>query len=87
MTMEWSDNRVSFSEHNEYMRSFRRAHAAVVWGNKPKYNELARLDSMLPLQVTHPIMETGGSRFHSSTTNLSALVPVLKVAPYKLSPN
>ena len=87
MTMEWSDSRVSFVEHNEYMRSFRRAHAAIAWRNQPKCDELARLDSMLPLRVNHPIMETGGAKFHNSTTNLSALVPVLRVAAYKLSSN
>jgi len=87
MTMERSDNRVSFPEHNEYMRWFRRTHADVAWVNQPKRDELVRLDSMRPLQVTHPIMETGGSRFHSSTTNWSVLVPVWKVAQYKLSQN
>ena len=87
MTMERSDNRVSFPEHNEYMRRFRRAHADVAWTNQPKRDELARLDSMPPLQATHPIMETGGSRFHNSGTNWSGLVPVWKVAQYKLSPN
>ena len=87
MTVEWSDSRIFFPEHNECMRRFRRAHADVAWVNKPNRDELARLDSMRPLQVTHPVMETGESRFHSSTTNWSALVPVLKVAAYKLSPN
>ncbi len=87
MTMRLDNTRVSFEEHNEYMREFRKAHAAVVWGNKPKCDELARLDSMIPLRGSHPIMETGGARFHNSTTDLSALVPVLKVASYKLSPN
>jgi len=87
MTTERSDSRVSFLEHNEAMRGFRRAHADVAWVNQPKRDELARLDSMPPLQVTHPIMETGGSRFHDSTTNWSVMVPVWKVAQYKLSPN
>jgi len=87
MTMEWHNNRVSFPEHNEYMREFRRAHAKVAWANKPKQDELARLDTMLPLPVTHPIMETGGSRFLDSLTDWSALVPILKVAQYKLLQN
>jgi len=86
MTIE-INNRVSFQEHNEYMRGFRRAHADIAWVNQPKRDELAHLDSMQPLQVPPAMVETGGSRFHSSTTNWSALVPVLKVAAYKLSPN
>ncbi len=87
MTTERSDSRVSFLEHHEAMRGFRRAHADVAWVNQPKRDELARLDSMLPLQVNSQIMETGGSRFHDSTTNWSVMVPVWKVAQYKLSPN
>ncbi|MBA7501281.1 hypothetical protein ES704_04043 [subsurface metagenome] len=87
MTMRLDNTRVSFEEHNEYMRRFRRAHADIAWVNQPKQDELARLDSMQPLQVTHPVVETGGLRFHNTTTNWSAFVPVLKVAQYKLSPN
>ena len=98
MTMEWNkrdyrlganggNGKGSFEEHDEHMRRFRRAHADVAWVNQPKRDELAHLDSMLPLPVTHPVMETGGSRFHRSTTNWSVLVPVCKVARYRLSPN
>jgi len=87
MTMEWNDSRVSYAEHNESMKRFRKAHANIAWSNQPKCNELARLDSMLPLEVTYPLIETGGSRFHSGTTNWSTLVPVFRVASYKLSSN
>ena len=87
MTIE-INNRVSFQEHNEYMRRFRRAHADVAWVNQPKQDELARLDSMRPLPVSDIIIEMGGSRSLSSTVMAwPALVPVLKVAAYKLSPN
>ncbi len=81
------NGRSSFQEHNEYMSRFRRAHANVAWTNKPKRDELARLDSMRPLQVPHPIMETGGSALPNGTADWSALVPSLKVARYKLSHN
>jgi len=81
------NGRGSFQEHNEYMSRFRRAHANVAWTNKPKRDELARLDSMLPLQVPHPIMEKGGSRFPDGPVDWSDLVPVLRVARYKLSQN
>jgi len=81
------NSRSSFQEHNEYMSRFRRAHANVAWTNKPKRDELARLDSMLPLQGPHPIMKTGGSRFPDGTVDWSDLVPVLRVAQYKLSKN
>jgi len=87
MTIEWNHNRVSYAEHNEYMKRFRRAHANVAWSNKPKCDELARSDSMQHLKVTHPMIGTGGSGFPSGTANWSTLVPVFKVASYKLSPN
>jgi len=87
MTMEWNNSRASFLEHNEYMRWFRRVHADVAWINQPKRDELTRLDSIRPLQVTHPKIETGGSRFRDSTANWSVLVPVWKVGQYKLSQN
>jgi len=81
------NGRSSFQEHDEHMSRFRRAHANVAWTDKPKRDELARLDSMRLLQVPHPIMETGGSRFPNGTVDWSALVPVLKVARYKISHN
>ncbi len=98
MIMEWNNgdyrfdfnggnSNSSFEQHNECMREFRSSHADVALVNQPKRDELARLDSMLPLQVPHPIMETGGSRFLSGTADWSALVPVLRVARYKLSQN
>jgi len=87
MTMEWNHSRVSYAEHNEYMKRFRMAHADIAWSNKPKCDELARLDSMRPLKVTYPMIETGGLRFHSGTTDWSTLVPVFRVASYKLSSN
>lgn len=80
------NSRVSFQEHNEYMRGFRRAHANVAWSNKPERDELVCLDSMRLLQVTQPIRETGGSRFLSGIMDWPNLVPVLNVAHYKLSP-
>ena len=86
MTME-INNRVSFQEHNEYMRRFRGAHASVAWTNKPKQDELARLDSMGLWQVPHPIAEAGGSKSVGGTMDWPNLVPVLNVAQYKLSPS
>ena len=80
------NNRVSFQEHNEYMKRFRRAHADVAWSDKPKRDELVCPDSLQFLRVAHPIRETGGSRSISATMDWPNLVPVLNVAHYKLSP-
>ncbi len=98
MTMEWNsrndrfdpnggNGRESFEKHNESMREFRRSHANVAIVNGPRLDEAAYLERMASLQVSHTMMETGGSALLNDTTDWSALVPVLKVAGYKLSQN
>lgn len=76
-----------FQEHNERMRQFRGAHANIAMVNAPRLDEPALLESMERLQARCTIRETGGSRLAGGTTDWSALVPVLKVAQYKLSQN
>ena len=98
MTMEWNNRngqfdrnsvsvRDSFREHDERMREFRRSHANVAMVNGPRLDESALLESMRPFQVPHPMMETGGSRLLNRSTDWSALVPLGKVARYRLSQN
>ena len=77
----------SFEEHDERAREFRRSHADVAMVNAPRCDESALLESMKPLQVRRTMMEAGGSAFPNDTTDRSALVPVWKVARYKLSQN
>ncbi len=97
MTMKWNNRndwfnpnggngRESFEEHNEHMREFRGSHADVALVNGSRLDEAAYLDSLLFLRVNY-IMETGGSTLLNSSTDWSALVPVLKVTGYKLSQN
>ncbi len=81
------NGRESFEEHNESMREFRRSHADVALVNGPRLDEAALLERMEPLQGSHTMMETGESRLPNGTTDWSALVPVWKVARYKLSQN
>jgi len=98
MTMEWNNRndrfdlnggngRGSFKEHNEWIRMFHRSHANVAIVNAPRLDESALLESMEPLQVRCTMMETGGSRLLNGVTDWSALVPIWKVAPYRLSQN
>ena len=77
----------SFEKHNECMREFRRSHAEVTLVNGPRSDEAAFLQRLQPLQVGYPVMETGGSALPSDPTDQSALVPIWKVARYKLSQN
>jgi len=79
--------RGSFQEHDERIRGFRRSHAEVAMVNAPRCDQATLIERMQPLQVSHPVTETGGSRFLSGTADWSALVPVPKVARYKLSQN
>ncbi len=98
MTMEWSNRdyrfdsnggngNSSFEQHNECMREFHRYHADVAMVNAPRLDKAALIESMEPLQVSRNMMETGGSWLTNGTMDWSALVPVLKVARYKLSQN
>jgi riboflavin biosynthesis pyrimidine reductase len=89
---DWFDpnggnGRESFKKHDESMREFRRSHANVAMVNGSMLDEAALLERMESLQVSHTMMETGGSALPSDITDRSALVPVLKVAGYKLSQN
>ena len=98
MTMGWNNrdyrfglngghSRGSFEEHDERMREFRRSHTNVAMVNASRLDEAALIESMEPMQVSRNIIETGGSRLLNDTTDWSTLVPVLKVARYKLSQN
>ncbi len=98
MTMEWNnrDYRFDFNggsgnssleQHNERMREFRRSHADVAMVNGQRLDEAAFLESLRLWRVHRTMMETGGSALLNGTTDWSALVPVLKVAGYKLSQN
>ena len=98
MAMEWNsrndrfdpnggNGRESFEAHDERMREFRSSHANVVMVNGLRLDEAALLERMESLQVSRTMMETGGSRLLNGTMDWSALVPVLKVAGYKLSQN
>lgn len=80
-------SRGPFQEHDERMRGFRRSHAEVAMVNAPRCDEATLIESMELLPVSRPVTETGGSRFLSGVTDWSALVPVPKVARYKLSQN
>ena len=77
----------SFEMHNEYMREFHRSHADVAMVNGPRLGETALLERMKSLRVSCTIMETGGSALPNDTTDWLALVPMWKVARYKLSQN
>ncbi len=98
MTMEWNNSdyrfdsdggngRSSFRGHNEHMREFRGSHADVALVNGRRLDEAALLERMESLQVSRIMMETGGSALPNDTTDRSPLVPMWKVAQYKLSQN
>ncbi len=97
MTMEWNNKDYqfdpnggngngSFEQHNEGMREFRKSHANVAMVNAPRLDEAAFLESLLFLRVNY-VVETGGSALPDDTADQSSLVPIGKVARYKLSQN
>ncbi len=98
MTMKWNsqndrfdpdggNGRESFEEHDERMREFRRSHADVAMVNEPRLDEATLLERMESLQVRRTMMEMGGSALPNDIMDRSALVPMWKVAGYKLSQN
>ena len=82
----WND-RDSFEEHAERMGMFRKSHPDVAMVNAPRRDGPALLESMRPLQVHCTMMETGGSSDLIGAVAWSALVPLCRVAQYRLSQN
>ncbi len=98
MTIEWNNRDYRFDsngrnvcdffgEHDERMKEFRRSHTNVALVNGVRLDEAALLERMEPLAVIRNMMETGGSRLINGTMDWSALIPMMKVARYKLSQN
>ena len=87
MTMILDNTRVSFEEHNEYMREFRKAHGDVALVNLPRSKEPSLVDITQPMFVSHIGMESGGLRLRSNTTDWTVFPPLPKIASYKLSAN
>jgi hypothetical protein len=85
MTIGWNYRRASFREHNENMRGFRKSHAGVALVNAPRRHQPSLRQATLPLSQI--IIERGGARLPDSALDWAALVPVPKVASYKLRPN
>ncbi len=97
MTMEWNNrtylfnpnggsSKGSFQEHERQMREFRTSHADIALINGPRLDEATFLGSLLFLRVNY-VTETGGSALPDDTSDRSPLVPIWKVARYKLSQN
>lgn len=93
MTLKWNHreyqfndrhDRKSFPEHREHMRDFRQSHAVVTMVNAPKRDELAFLESMPHLKVSHAIA-TGGSLLPNGSNDWLTLAPVMMVARYRFS--
>ncbi len=77
----------SFKQHNEYMREYCRSHGNVAMVNGRRLGEATLLENMGPLQTPRLMMGMGGSALPNDTTDQWSLVPMWKVARYKLSQN
>ena len=76
----------SFEQHDEGMREFRKSHADVALVNAPRLDKASFLDNLLFLRVNY-VVETGGSALPDDTSDQSPIVPIWRVAQYKLSQN
>ena len=97
MTMKWNNRDYqfglnsgngngSFQEHDRQMREFRTSHANVALVNGPRLDEAALLESLLYLRINY-IPEAGGLALPDDISDQSPLVPIWRVAKYKLSQN
>lgn len=88
MTMVWNDRSSNslFVQHNEHMSAFRKSHADIALINAPRLAGAALIENMELLPSSSIIWETGGLLFPSST-EWEALVPLWRVARYKLANN
>ena len=87
MKSEVNRNKNSFSEHDEIMISFRKAHANVAIVNGARPDESFLLQSTRPLSANHLKIEIGNSHLPDNALDWTVFVPISKVASYKLLPN
>ena len=77
----------AFAEHAECMRRFLGSHGDLAMVNGPRCGKPALPESNFHLSVQRFMTKSGGARFPNDATDWVTLVPVLKMAQYKLSPN
>jgi len=87
MKIEVNRNKISFSEHNDIMRLFRKAHVNIAMVNGPRPDESSLLQSTRPLSANHLKMEIGGLHLPDNALDWTSFFPIPKVASYKLLPN
>ena len=84
MSSRLDHTRVSFQEHNEYMREFRKAHGNVALVNLPRSKEPSLVDITRPISMSQIDMDLGGLRLPANATDWTFSLPLPKVASYKL---
>ena len=77
----------SFQEHNRQMREFRMSHADIALVNGLMLDEAALIQRMELLPPNRTMMERGGSTLPEAATDWSVLLPLPRVARYRLSQN
>jgi hypothetical protein len=87
MRLTWNGNRGSYQEHDEQMRWFRRSHASVAMASAPREEAPSLAESTRPLSLGEVIIELGGTRLPNAGPEWSYLMPLPRVASYKLSAN
>ncbi|HEY82456.1 MAG TPA: hypothetical protein G4O01_04100 [Dehalococcoidia bacterium] len=87
MAVVWNGNGGSYQEHDERMRWFRRSHASVAMASAPREEGPSLAESTRPLSLGEVIVELGGTRLSSASSEWSNLMLLPRVARYKLSPN
>jgi hypothetical protein len=87
MTTGLNNTRTSFAKHDESMREFRKSHGDMALVNLPRSKEPSLLKTTQPMLLSHIGMGAGGLRPPANIMDWAFLVPLHRVASYKLSAN
>lgn len=87
MKIEANKNKISFSEHNDIMRLFRKSHANIAMVNGPRSVAPPLLQSTRIFSANRLRMETGGVNLLVNALDLTSFLLIPRVASYKLLPN
>lgn len=87
MKIEVNKNKISFSEHNDIMRLFRKSHANIAMVNGPRYSASHLPQSTRIFSANRLRGDTGGVSLMVNGSDSTSFLLIPRVASYKLLPN
>jgi hypothetical protein len=84
---DFSNDSISFREHNEHMRIFRKSHADIAMTNAAPCGERPVPANTLSLQLSHIVRKKEGSKLLIGAEERSAIVPMWSMTTREFSQN